>query len=311
LPAAADGKQPWVGPCPNCGHIARAASSWDGDEDTDEEPIDAPNAVSFAQLQHQAQAAPVQMLPTGLGGFDWMMGGGLPMIGIGVLIAGPSGCGKSSFTIELLRSISRSGIRTIYVSSEESNEQIRYRYERFGAMPNKMRFCGKRPGELGMNIDYACDVIDKWRPRVAVVDSLHDLNDVADDNFVQYSMGSSTAVVLAAKRLRSFAMQRRMVVVMVSHVTKGGAVAGANDVQHDTDVPLYLSGHRVFENGEWKISGPDRVLSFHGKMRYGYPGRRSHYEMADDGLHDRGPWMRNTLPWEKDPMMDDAVDRTP
>lgn len=304
LAADPDGQKPWKGPCPNCGHVYRAEAKWDGaGEDPDEEP-NAPDAVSMSQMNRQAKTDPVQTLPTGCDGFDWMMGGGLPMVGIGVLLAGPGGSGKSQWSAELLRSITRRGARTLYISSEESLEQLHYRLARLGAFPDRMRFTGKPKGDTGMDIKHAIDNIEKWKPRVAVVDSLHDLSNVADDNWVTYSKGSQMAVSLAANRLRALAMDRRMVIIMVSHVTKGGDMTGSNDIQHDTDVPLYLSGKLAFENGAWKIplTETTRLLSFHGKLRYGEPGRRVLYEMASDGLHDKGPWMRSTLPWEKSPM---------
>lgn len=296
--------KPWVGPCPSCGgaYDAERVSVPDNVEETEAEqtahlqPIVDGEAISMSDaIANEAASATSNPkghgIVTGSLGLDWVLGGDLP-IGIGILLAAPQGGGKSTFLVELLRKIATRGSDTLYISSEESTKQIGRRYARLGRFPHNFRILHET------DIVEIIDKLESDRPKVAAIDSLHDLEGVMDSNGFVFSVGSGVAVTLAAKMLKKVADEQEMTIFTVAHVTKDGNIAGTNTVQHALDATLYINGRQKTEDGRQVIVGPERTLRCSGKNRFSETGRIAYLRMDETGLHDMGPWTRDVPPWE-------------
>lgn len=241
-------------------------------------------------IAQQGADPEVRRLATESPGIDWVLGGGIP-VGIALLIASPAGCGKSTLLVEMLRKIALFKTDVLYCSSEETTQQMARRYARLGKFPARMKIIHEQ------DIEAISEMIRRDRPRVAAVDSLHDLDNVTDSNFQSYSIGSPSAVTLAAKALKKLAAAEGVSLFVVAHVTKEGDLAGANTVQHSLDGTLYLNGQKKEIDGREVIVGRERTLRLDGKYRFGATGRVARFQMDPDGLHDRGPWRDSRPPW--------------
>ncbi len=166
------------------------------------------------------------------------------------------------------------------------------RYARLGRFPPQMQVVHKTDlGEIA-------EMLEEKRPRVAGIDSFHDLSGVTDDNGFNFSIGSGPGVTIAAKQLKKLADELQITIFGVAHVTKDGDIAGSNTMQHELDATLYMNGPRKTIDGRSVIFGEDRTLRCDGKNRFGVTGRAAYMKMLGDGLHDMGPWTHERPPWE-------------
>ncbi len=289
-------EKPWIGPCPHCGR-SRDADRVSVAEDDDVkgaliQPIKEGEVISLADAIAQAEIDPtLQAIATGSPGLDWVLGGGIP-IGIGLLLSSPPGAGKTTMLVEVLRSLAKRRIKVLHISTEESTRQLGRRFSRLqGAMPPRLQIL------CTQDIDEIEQAILGERPKIAAVDSIHKISGVSDDNGFAYSTGSHAAMTLAANRLRKIASDLDMSIFCVAHVDKSGNISGANTVQHDLDLTLYLNGKQETRDGRSVIVGPERTLRCDGKNRYAEAGRCAHFQMLGDGFHDRGPWVSDVPPW--------------
>lgn len=293
LPGGPDGK-PWLGPCPNCGgsYDGERVSVAEGDVDGAEvQPIMEGEVMSLSDAITVEASNPEATIVIGSPGFDWILGNGLPS-GIGVLLASPAGGGKSTLIVETFRKLALRKLEALYICTEETVVQMGRRYARLGKFPPHFQVVHMT------DIDEILELLERRRPRVAAVDSLHDITGVKDSNDFSISTGSPSAVTLAAKAIRKLANAQDTTIFTVSHVTKAGGVAGSNDLQHEMDMTLYLNGRQKVVDGMLKIVGVERTLRCAGKNRFADTERMAHFQMQPDGLHDRGPWMYETPPWE-------------
>lgn len=288
-------EKPWIGPCPNCGRSRDADRVSVSEEDVQGaqiQPIKEGEVIALADAIAQAETDPtLQAVATGSPGFDWVLGGGIP-VGIGIIIASPPGAGKTTLLIETFRSLAKRRVKVLYGSTEETERQLGRRFSRLqGAMPPKLRIL------CTQDIDEIEQAILDERPRIAAVDSIHKISGVTDDNGFAYSMGSHTSMMLAATRLRKLASDLDMSIFCVTHVDKTGNVAGTNTLQHDLDLTLYLNGNQEMRDGRLNVIGTERTLRCDGKNRYAETGRCARFQMLADGFHDLGPWVSDTPPW--------------
>src|SRR5438270_3668895 len=208
-------------------------------------------------------AAPVKRMSTGIGELDRVLGGGL-VPGSLVLLGGSPGIGKSTLTNMALGHLAQAGERTLYVSGEESAEQVRLRAERLG------------PGALGVPIVAETDLgailrtLAAQAPRVCVIDSVHTLR--ADG--LSGAPGSVGQVREVAMQVMELAKARAIAVILVGHVTKEGALAGPRVLEHLVDCVLQFEGERERAYREL------RAL----KNRFGSTNEAGLFEMRQGGL---------------------------
>jgi DNA repair protein RadA/Sms len=205
----------------------------------------------------------MQRLPTGIGELDRVLGGGL-VPGSLVLLGGAPGIGKSTLTNMVLGHLAGLGRRTLYVSGEESPEQVRLRAERLG------------PGALDVPIVAETDlgavlaVLDSHAPEVCVIDSVQTLH-AAELSGAPGSVGQVREV---AVRVMELAKARGIVTILVGHVTKDGALAGPRVLEHLVDCVLQFEGERERPYREL------RAL----KNRFGSTNEAGLFEMRHGGL---------------------------
>ena len=232
----------------------------------------------FGSVQEQAQGRPVlsAVLPidqvplapgrrdrTGIGELDRALGGGL-VPGMVVLLAGDPGIGKSTLLLAALDRLARGTRPVLYISGEESLQQIRLRGERLGTLSPGLHLAAETDAEV------ALDHARKMRPRVLAVDSIQTMA----LRGVESAPGSVTQVREVGHRLTAFAKESGTPVIIVGHVTKEGSIAGPRVLEHLVDTVLFFEGDR---------SHAFRILRAH-KNRFGSTNEIGVFEMKSEGL---------------------------
>jgi DNA repair protein RadA/Sms len=202
-------------------------------------------------------------LSTGIGELDRVLGGGL-VPGSLVLLGGSPGIGKSTLTNMALGNIAGAGHTTLYVSGEESAEQVRLRAERLhtGAL--------EVPILAETDLGTVLDTLASHAPRVCVIDSVQTLR----AGELAGAPGAVGQVREVTGRIMELAKARGIAVVLVGHVTKDGALAGPRVLEHLVDCVLQFEGERERPYREL------RAL----KNRFGSTSEAGLFEMRQGGL---------------------------
>ncbi|HEX3911809.1 MAG TPA: DNA repair protein RadA [Solirubrobacteraceae bacterium] len=216
-----------------------------------------------ARPLREVGAAPLERMSTGIGELDRVLGGGL-VPGSLVLLGGSPGIGKSTLTNMALGHLQGAGHRTLYVSGEESPEQVRLRAERLG--PGAL----KVPILAETDLDTVLDAIAAESPAACVIDSVQTLN----SGELSGAPGSVGQVREVAGRIMELAKARGTAVILVGHVTKEGALAGPRVLEHLVDCVLQFEGERERPYREL------RAL----KNRFGSTNEAGLFEMRQGGL---------------------------
>jgi DNA repair protein RadA/Sms len=257
----------WLGRCPTCG-------AWSTIVEDPE--VAAPRAAEFvgAGAGPSTRAArPVALrdvagggvprVATGIGELDRVLGGGL-VPGAVILLGGEPGIGKSTLALQLAASLVGRGASVLYVTGEESAEQIRLRAERLPEFPEKLSVLAETRAEA---------IAEPWRsakPALVLVDSIQTLS----TERVESAAGSVAQVRECAALLATAAKATGTAVVLVGHVTKDGALAGPRVLEHLVDVVLLFEGDR---------SHAYRVLRA-SKNRFGSTLEAGVFSMGETGL---------------------------
>jgi DNA repair protein RadA/Sms len=217
----------WQGQCPHCNAwntlvetvAERATARYQG--------LAQPSAV---QVLGEVQAAEEPKRETGIAELDRVLGGGLVPGGV-VLLGGDPGIGKSTLLLQALAALS-AGCRVLYVSGEESTQQVALRARRLNLPALQLGVLA----EIGLEKILA--VLTEQKPAVAVVDSIQTIYSEA----LQSAPGSVAQVRECAAQLTRFAKTSGTALVLVGHVTKEGAIAGPRVLEHIVDSVLYFEG---------------------------------------------------------------------
>jgi DNA repair protein RadA/Sms len=216
-----------------------------------------------ARPLREVGAAPIERMSTGIGELDRVLGGGL-VPGSLVLLGGSPGIGKSTLTNMALGHLQQAGHRTLYVSGEESAEQVRLRAERLG--PGALRV----PILAETDLDTVLDALAAEGPAACVIDSVQTLN----SGELSGAPGSVGQVREVAGQVMQLAKARGIAVILVGHVTKEGALAGPRVLEHLVDCVLQFEGERERPYREL------RAL----KNRFGSTNEAGLFEMRQGGL---------------------------
>ncbi|HTL11411.1 MAG TPA: DNA repair protein RadA [Bdellovibrionota bacterium] len=208
-----------------------------------------------------AQAAPRHR--TGIGELDRVLGGGLVRDSF-VLLGGDPGIGKSTLLLQMTRGLSATQ-KILYVSGEESVEQIRSRAKRLGVVGAGNVFLAAET-----QLERVFAMVKDLKPRVLVVDSLQTFV----SGYLESAPGSVSQVREVASRLMALAKSARMAVLLVGHVTKEGAIAGPKLIEHLVDTVLYFEGE----------GGHTHRLLRAVKNRFGSSRELGVFEMGPEGL---------------------------
>jgi DNA repair protein RadA/Sms len=260
----------WLGLCPGCGGW-NTFSEQPGAARKKPRVIDRRGAKPVPVAE--AIASSTVRLPTGLEGLDRVLGGGLVQ-GTLILLAGEPGVGKSTLLLQVAALLSSGGRTVVYVTAEESAEQVAIRAQRIGGSPPDLLLLPETSAEA---VVLQLEGLD---PGLVVVDSVQTMNAESLDGLA----GSVSQVRQVAAIFQQLAKTRGVPVVLVGHVTKDGSIAGPKLLEHLVDVVMALEGE------------PDhdlRVLRA-GKNRFGTVAELALYSMTDRGLeavHNPSAWL--------------------
>jgi DNA repair protein RadA/Sms len=251
----------WAGRCESCGEWNTIV-----EEQAEARPGLARKSsggrVAFVGLAGQAEPPPRVL--TGIGELDRVLGGGL-VSASAVLVGGDPGIGKSTLMLQAAAALSRAGRRVLYISGEESVEQIRLRARRLGLENAPMELAAAISvrdiaGALETERDIAMVVIDSIQ--TMWLDS------------IESAPGTVTQVRQAGFELIRLAKQRGFALILVGHVTKEGTLAGPRVLEHMVDAVLHFEGDRGHQF---------RILRG-TKNRFGATDEIGVFEMTDRGL---------------------------
>jgi DNA repair protein RadA/Sms len=221
----------WQGQCPHC-------SAWNTMVEGVAEAIGKAGAHRFASAGGasavvelaQVQARDFPRLPTLIGEFDRVLGGGLVEGGV-VLIGGDPGIGKSTLLLQAAARIAEQ-VPVLYVTGEESAQQVALRAKRLGVNAAKVQLLAE------IELDRIQEAISTHKPRVAVIDSIQTLYSAA----LTSAPGSVAQVRECAAQLTRLAKQGGTTIIFIGHVTKEGTLAGPRVLEHMVDTVLYFEG---------------------------------------------------------------------
>ncbi len=273
---ACGNEQPrWFGHCPACGEwntASEAPSSRSAKPDATKPLTHAKRWVPAGGQRAQGPVAladvsleSTERTKTGMRELDRVLGGGI-VPGSLLLVGGDPGIGKSTLLLQLARAFALDGRKVLYVSGEESEQQIRLRAERLGSVPaNLLLLCET---DLETVLETAMSV----RPDALIADSIQTLSR-AD---LEGGPGTVTQVRECGLAMLHYAKSSGTAVFLVGHVTKDGAVAGPRVLEHMVDAVLYLEGERYQHY---------RVLRA-AKNRFGSTNELGVFEMLESGLRE-------------------------
>lgn len=257
----------WTGQCPDC-------LEWNT---LQEVLVEKPSANASRFKEHLAGPSQVCSLDeidseedvraaTGISELDRVLGGGL-VRGSVTLIGGDPGIGKSTLLLQMLSSLeTHAKLSSLYVTGEESAQQVGLRGKRLGLPLAGLRILTEN------HLEKIMDVASKERPSVIVIDSIQTIY----SDLIQSAPGSVAQVRECAAQLVRFAKQTQMSLFLVGHVTKEGSLAGPRVLEHMVDTVLYFEGDN---NSRFRV-----VRSI--KNRFGAVNELGIYAMTDKGLRE-------------------------
>jgi DNA repair protein RadA/Sms len=217
----------------------------------------APRPLAEVEVEHVRRSA------TGFAEIDRVLGGGL-VPGSLLLVGGDPGIGKSTLLLQLACALAAAGQRVLYVTGEESEDQIRLRASRIGPVADSLLVLCET------DVDALLEAATAAGPAVLIVDSIQTLS----RGDVEGAPGAVTQIRECGLTLMHFSKATRTTVFLVGHVTKDGAVAGPRVLEHMVDAVLYLEGERYQHY---------RVLRA-AKNRFGSTDELGVFEMTGAGL---------------------------
>lgn len=259
----------WAGKCPDCGEwntfveeFADGGASHYTRISSENKSKSLSKKIDFVQLTGEAQNFP--RIQTNIGELDRTLGGGLVQ-GSVVLIGGNPGIGKSTLLLQTAESLASTKNRVIYVSGEESVDQIRLRAKRMGVKEDSIQLAATTN---------AADIVNSIKstpePTVIIIDSIQTM--FIED--LTSAPGTVSQVRAAAAELTHFAKKNNITLLIVSHVTKDGQIAGPKVLEHMVDTVLYFEGEKDLHF---------RILRA-VKNRFGAANEIGVFEMNDVGL---------------------------
>jgi DNA repair protein RadA/Sms len=252
----------WVGKCPGCGEwntfveeiIDTKPSSWPPDQFSN---LQKPKPILIGNIA----ATEEQRIHTGDQELDRVLGGGLVQ-GSLVLIGGEPGIGKSTLMLQV--GLNLKNRVTMYVSGEESEQQLKMRAERVGKATESFYILTET------NLESVFSGIAEMKPAILIIDSIQTMYTDA----IEAAPGSISQVRHCTMELMKFAKKTNTSVFLIGHITKDGSIAGPKILEHMVDTVIQFEG--------------DQHLSYRilrtTKNRFGSTSELGIYEMQNDGL---------------------------
>jgi len=248
----------WLGRCPNCGE-------WNTliEEVEEEAAVEFSFPPSEPVLYEEIKEAKRERIKSGIEELNSVLGGGI-VLGSLVLIGGEPGIGKSTLLLQVSRDFAVQGKKVLYVSGEESLEQIKIRGKRLGLQAGNLYLLAET--HLERIIIHA----GKLNPQIFVLDSVQTIF----SSKLSSSPGTISQVREVANQVFRFAKKNQISSFLIGHITKEGSLAGPKSLEHMVDVVLYFEGERDHSH---------RVLRAL-KNRFGPVSELAIFEMGSRGL---------------------------
>lgn len=254
----------WLGKCPECGGwntfaeelIRGRASSRHSSSSADSKKNVVLPVTRISSLSEER-------LSTGVREFDRTLGGGM-VAGSLVLIGGDPGIGKSTLLLQCMGKVAQTGKKVLYVSGEESPQQIKLRADRLNTLSDDLLVCSE------ICIEEVLRLVDQVKPAVLVLDSIQTFY----SNELQSAPGSIGQVREVAFKVFRDIKERGLPTFLIGHITKDGAIAGPKSLEHIVDTVIYFEGERGHAY---------RILRSI-KNRFGSTPEIGVFEMVADGL---------------------------
>ena len=252
----------WLGKCPAC-------NSWNSFfeqkvvetksnllDKSDNKKMNVPQTLNSYQAKETIRTS------TGFGELDRVLGGGL-VKGSLILLGGEPGIGKSTLILQICDKVQGEG-KVLYVSGEESAEQIKLRADRLGINNEDILFLGET------DIDIVNQAILSLTPKLVIIDSIQTMY----SEELSAAAGSVSQVREITSQIMRVCKSRDITTIIIGHVTKDGTIAGPRVLEHMVDTVLYLEGERYFSY---------RILRG-VKNRFGSTNEIGMFEMQEQGM---------------------------
>jgi DNA repair protein RadA/Sms len=254
----------WIGRCPSCNEWNTFAEelitkeknktvsqNWKEQDSRSSKTIALQEVTSSEEIRMPANDAELNRV----------LGGGI-VPGSLILVAGEPGIGKSTLFLQL--GLALKGIRTLYISGEESEQQIKMRADRLQIQNEDFYLLT----ETGTNTIF--QEIKKLKPELVIVDSIQTLH----SPYIESGAGSVSQIRETTAELQRFAKETNTPVFIIGHITKEGSIAGPKILEHMVDVVLQFEGDRHYAY---------RILRTM-KNRFGSTSELGIYEMTNEGM---------------------------
>lgn len=251
----------WLGKCPGC-------NSWN----TFFEEKITTDVSSGRKSKERKSVTPVKLgnvenkqtsrVSTGIEELNRVLGGGL-VEGSLILLGGEPGIGKSTLILQICDKVKLDG-KILYVSGEESAEQIKLRADRLNINNDNIMFLAET------DIDLVQNAINDLEPKLVIIDSVQTM--YSDD--ISSAPGSISQVREITARIMKMCKENNITTIIIGHVTKDGNIAGPRVLEHMVDTVLYLEGERYFSY---------RMLRG-VKNRFGSTNEIGMFEMQNEGM---------------------------
>lgn len=248
----------WLGRCSQCGEWNTMVEELE-EEFSGEVLESGGEPVLYQDIKEMTN----QRIPVGIDQFNNVLGGGL-VLGSVVLIGGEPGIGKSTLLLQVSRDLASEEGPVLYVSGEESLEQIKLRGDRLGLNREKVYLLAETALEKILN------AADRMKPRALVIDSVQTIF----SSQLTSSPGTISQVREVTNRVFRLAKRNQIPVFLIGHITKEGSLAGPKSLEHMVDVVLLFEGERDHHH---------RVLRVL-KNRFGPVSELAIFEMGQSGL---------------------------
>jgi DNA repair protein RadA/Sms len=228
--------------CSNCGSVSLKyqgkcfeCQSWGTLQETHVEPEQKnrqqglPEGAAIVQNLHDCVPSEFQRIMTGIGELDRVLGGGL-MQASAVLVGGEPGIGKSTLMLQLAPRLAPA--KVLYISGEESPNQIRERARRLSIKAENLWLIPE------VNLERILAVIEREKPALVIIDSIQTIHSTE----YQSSAGTITQIRECAATLIRAAKQQNVILMIIGHITKEGALAGPKALEHMVDTVLQFEG---------------------------------------------------------------------
>lgn len=253
----------WNGQCTSCGEWNTIKEIRLGGNGRSVRSQGYAGSISEVKLLSDVSLQHAERIATGMSEFDRVLGGGI-VKGSVVLIGGAPGAGKSTLLLQAIANIAAQGVTVLYVSGEESLQQIAQRAHRLGLPTTNIMMLAET------SVQRIADVLDELKPKVLVIDSIQ----VVYTQDVESAPGSVSQVRESASLLTQYAKKNQLAVFMVGHVTKDQSLAGPMTLSHIVDTQVMLTST---DDARFRMLRAD-------KNRFGSVGELGFFAMDSAGL---------------------------